>query len=180
MSNLPRQPAIGDRVRFYPSNGESRASVLAIVDKIWGASCVNVICDDDLVATSVFYRADHAAPRPLGYYCEPASWTEQPAPASEQALEAEIQAAGLNAPRLTPAQIDATIVGEAYHVFPGTTVTVCCLTLRNGFNVTGESAAVSAANFDQGIGRKIARDNARDKIWAFEGYLLKQRLHDAG
>ena len=34
MSNLPRQPAIGDLVRFYPSNGESRASVLAIVDKI--------------------------------------------------------------------------------------------------------------------------------------------------
>lgn len=33
---------------------------------------------------------------------------------------------------------------------------------------------------DAAIGRKIARENARDKIWALEGYLLKQRLADAG
>jgi hypothetical protein len=94
----------------------------------------------------------------------------------EQNIEGEIQAKGLNAPRLTPAHIDATIVSEAYHVFPGTTLTVCCLTLNNGFTVTGESAAASPSNFDEEIGRKIARTNAREKIWALEGYLLKQRL----
>lgn len=94
-------------------------------------------------------------------------------------LEAELKAKGLNAPRLTPELIDACIVGEAYHVFPGTTLTVCALTLRNGFNVTGESAAASPANFDPEIGRQIARKNAREKIWAFEGYLLRERLADA-
>ncbi|BAU91191.1 hypothetical protein MPPM_2586 [Methylorubrum populi] len=93
-------------------------------------------------------------------------------------LETELKAKGLNAPRLTPALIDACIVGEAYHVFPGTTLTVCALTLRNGFNVTGESAAASPANFDPEIGRQIARKNAREKIWAFEGYLLRERLAD--
>lgn len=100
--------------------------------------------------------------------------------ASEQDIEAEIQAKGKTAPRLTPDLIDAAIKGEAYHVFPGTTLTICCLTLRNGFTVTGESAAASAANFDQEIGRKIARDNARQKIWAFEGYLLRERLAGQG
>lgn len=94
----------------------------------------------------------------------------------EQAIEAEIQAKGLNAPRLTPAKIDAAIVSEDYHVFPGTTLTVCALTLRNGFIVTGESAAASPANFDEELGRKIARDNARNKIWALEGYLLRESL----
>jgi len=94
----------------------------------------------------------------------------------ETAIENEIQAKGLNAPRLNPAKIDATIVGESYYVFPGTTLTVCALTLRNGFIVTGESAAASPENFDEAIGRKIARDNARNKIWAFEGYLLRERL----
>jgi hypothetical protein len=54
---------------------------------------------------------------------------------------------------------------------------VCALTLRNGFIVTGESAAASHENFDEGIGRKIARENARTKIWALEGYLLRQRLY---
>ena len=94
----------------------------------------------------------------------------------EKAIEAEINAKGLNAPRLNPDMIDAAIVSEQYHVFTGTTMTVCALTLRNGYIVTGESAAASPENFDQAIGRKIARDNARNKIWALEGYLLREKL----
>lgn len=94
----------------------------------------------------------------------------------EAALEREIQAKGLNAPRLTPAMIDATIVTEAYHVFPGTTLTVCALTLQNGFIVTGTSAAASPENFDEKIGRDVARRNAREQIWPLEGYLLRERL----
>lgn len=70
-------------------------------------------------------------------------------------------------------------MGEDYHVFPGTTLTVCALRLRNGFVVTGESAAASPENFDQAIGRTIARDKARQKIWALEGYLLRERLSAA-
>ena len=94
----------------------------------------------------------------------------------EAQIEAEIQAKGLNAPRLTPDLIDETIVSEQYHVFHGMTLTVCALTLRNGYIVTGESAAASPSNFDEAIGRKIARDNARNKIWGLEGYLLRERL----
>jgi hypothetical protein len=95
---------------------------------------------------------------------------------NEQKIEAEIQSKGLNAPRLNASMIDATIQSEQYHIFPGTTLTVCALTLRNGFIVIGESAAASPSNFDQAIGRKIARENARNKIWAFEGYLLREKL----
>lgn len=94
----------------------------------------------------------------------------------EKAIESEIQAKGLNAPRLSPELIDSVIVGEDYHVFPGTTLTVCCLKLKNGFTVTGESASVSTANFDAELGRKIARSKARDKIWQLEGYALAERL----
>lgn len=94
----------------------------------------------------------------------------------EVAIEKEIQSKGLNAPRLTPQHIDEQIVEEHYHVFPGTTLTVCALTLKNGFHVVGESAAASPANFDAELGHKIARDNARNKIWALEGYLLRSRL----
>lgn len=96
--------------------------------------------------------------------------------ATESALEQEIQAKGLSAPRLTPALIDATITAEAYHVFPGTTLTVCALTLHNGFIVTGTSAAASPENFDEAIGRDVARRNARERIWELEGYLLRERL----
>lgn len=95
----------------------------------------------------------------------------------EAQIEAEIQSKGLNAPRLNPQMIDDTIAAEQYHVFPGTTMTVCALSLRNGYIVTGESAAASPENFDKEIGRKIARDNARNKIWALEGYLLRNKLY---
>lgn len=98
---------------------------------------------------------------------------------NEQQIENEIQDKGLNAPRLTPELIDKTIAGEAYYIFPGTTVTVCCLTLRNGFTVIGESACASPENFDEALGRKIARENARVKIWALEGYLLREKLAKA-
>lgn len=95
---------------------------------------------------------------------------------TENAIEQAIQATNPTAPRLMPADIDSKIVGEDYHVFPGTTVTVCLLRLKNGFSALGESAAVSTANFDAEIGRKIARANARDKIWLLEGYLLREKL----
>lgn len=95
----------------------------------------------------------------------------------EGAIEAEVQDKGLTAPRLTPDDLDAAISAEQYHVFDGTTLTVCCLTLRNGFSVTGESAAASPENFNAEIGRKIARAEARDKIWQLEGYLLRERLY---
>ena len=75
--------------------------------------------------------------------------------------------------RLTDADIDALIHEEAYHVFPGTTVTVCCLTTKNGFSVVGESACLSLNNFDREIGQNITRNNAREKLWALEGYAVK-------
>jgi hypothetical protein len=94
----------------------------------------------------------------------------------EQAIEKEIQSKGLNAPRLKPQDIDDLIVKDAFYRFPDTTLTVCALTLKNGFQVTGESAAASPENFDEEIGRKIARDNARSKIWALAGYALREKL----
>ena len=95
---------------------------------------------------------------------------------SEKDIEQEIQEKNLNAPRLTPDAIDAVIVDEEYHVFGGTSLTVCCLTLQNGFTVAGESACASPENFDAELGRKIARDKARDKVWQLEGYLLRSKL----
>jgi hypothetical protein len=95
---------------------------------------------------------------------------------NDQQVEQEIQDKCLTAPRVTPARIDEVIVAEQYHVFEGTTLTVCCLHLENGFTVTGESACASPENFDIELGKKIAKDNARQKIWALEGYALRNKL----
>jgi hypothetical protein len=96
----------------------------------------------------------------------------------EKNIEQKLKDKGLNAPRLSPDVIDDVIVGETFTVLPSGKCMVCELTLKNGFTVRGESAAVSKANFDIEIGEEISRKNARDKIWGFEGYLLQQRLHE--
>ena len=111
-------------------------------------------------------------------------------------IEQEIQAKGLTAPRITPADIEAAIVKEVYFTAAEgimgaqfdrtqplqmintehTLLTFAVLTLRNGFTVTGESACASPENFDAEIGRKIARQNAVAKIWPLMGYELKSKL----
>lgn len=96
---------------------------------------------------------------------------------TEEEIEQELRDKNLNAIRLTPDMIDATIDDIYYHVVPNTTLTICVLTLKNGFNVVGKSAAVSLENFDKEIGESVAFDDARDQIWTLEGYLLKEKLN---
>ncbi|HHA1455368.1 TPA: Gp49 family protein [Enterobacter hormaechei subsp. xiangfangensis] len=127
--------------------------------------------------------------------------TASPAP-SCMAIEQEIQAKGLTAPRITPDHIESIIAQEVYFTAEDgafgvaikakhtggevnyqpheslSLLTFCVLVLRNGFTVTGESACASPENFDAEIGRKIARENAVNKIRVLEGYLLKQKLSE--
>lgn len=104
-------------------------------------------------------------------------------------IEAAIQAKGLTAPRVTPADIEANITECVYFspaelvrpealraASPLRLLTFCVLVLRNGFTVTGENACASPENFDAEIGRKIARENAINKVWPLMGYQLKEQL----
>jgi len=118
---------------------------------------------------------------------------------TNQQIEQEIQAKGLTAPRITPADVEAAIASEHYFTaldgvcssggsgrmldpqgringLPLSLLTFCVLVLRNGFTVTGESACASPENFDAEIGKKIARQNAVQKIWPLMGYELRSKL----
>lgn len=106
---------------------------------------------------------------------------------SDKTIEQEIQAKGLTAPRVTLDAIEAEIAAEysftAYSAVQQTPaldalklLTFCVLVLRNGFTVTGESACASPENFDAEIGRKIARQNAVQKIWPLLGFRLRDEL----
>ncbi|MEF5048211.1 Gp49 family protein [Escherichia coli] len=123
---------------------------------------------------------------------------------NDQQIEKEIVEKGKTAPRITPQHIENIIQSEHYFsAYDGaksggeeveqiwhhkddlgkeyevlSLLTFCVLVLKNGFTVTGESACASPENFDAEIGRKIARQNAVNKIWMLEGYLLKQKLSE--
>jgi len=90
--------------------------------------------------------------------------------------EEEIINKGLTAPRITPERLEEVISSEQFHLFDGSQLTICVLTLQNGFTVVGESACASPENFNAELGRKIAREHAKNKIWMLEGYLLKESL----
>lgn len=91
-------------------------------------------------------------------------------------IESEIQAKGLTAPRVTPEQVEAAIVGETFTVLPNGRTTVCQLTLDNGFTVEGLSACVCVENFDAEIGNRIARQNAVSQVWQLLGFRLRDQL----
>lgn len=67
------------------------------------------------------------------------------------------------------------IVGESYSRM-GVKTTICVLTMKNGFEVVGESACVDPANFDYELGKKYAYENAFNKLWQLEGYVLQSNL----
>ena len=118
---------------------------------------------------------------------------------TDESIEQEIQAKGLTAPRVTPADIEAEIASEFYFTAadgvrgellsslpelgvnfggdnPLSLLTFCVLVLRNGFTVTGESACASPENFNAEIGRRIARENAVNKVWPLLGFRLRDEL----
>lgn len=122
-------------------------------------------------------------------------------------IEQMIQKKGMPAPRVTPADVENNIASEHYFTAwegaqlaywgdsdpenpkseegapkkdgPLSLLTFCILVLKNGFTVTGESACASPENFDAEIGRKIARQNAVQKIWPLMGYELRSKLAGA-
>ena len=117
----------------------------------------------------------------------------------DDAIEQEIRHKGLSGPRITPRDIEAVIAQETYftasegflgHAWANATdaraikppehlerVTICVLTLRNGYTIVGTSACASPENFDATIGRKIARQKATQQIWPLLAYALRSVLN---
>ena len=99
---------------------------------------------------------------------------------NDQQIEQEIQAKGLTAPRVTPADLEANIadIDIVKHVSKsGQVLRWAVLTTTNGFAVVGKpSCAVSSANDNAELGEKIALDNAKDELWPLMGYALKERI----
>ena len=119
---------------------------------------------------------------------------------TDETIEQEIQAKGLTAPRVTPADVEANIASEHYFTAaegyrsapcfdpngqpadclpppaPLELLTFCVIVAKNGFTFVGTSACASPENFDAELGRKIARQNAVQKIWPLMGYSLRSKL----
>lgn len=74
-------------------------------------------------------------------------------------------------------EVNAAIVAEHYHRFPGTTSTACCLVLYNGMSAVGSCGCVDPAEYNEQMGKDIARRDAFGKVWAYLGFKLAEKLH---
>lgn len=96
---------------------------------------------------------------------------------NEAEIEQQIQMKGLNAPRVTPADLDAVIKETCYHRIPGTNITVCLLTLVNGMTVTGiNHGSVDPRNYNEEIAHQLSYKEAREQLWVLLGYELATKL----
>lgn len=101
-------------------------------------------------------------------------------------------AAVAKAPRVTLEDINNAIAME--HTFtadkavkgcPGENdvglkiLTICLLSMKNGYTVMGKSAPASPENFNAELGAKFAREDAIRQLWPIMGYALREKLANA-
>ncbi len=177
---------------YIVSDAASRASRLATAE---GDVLARVLLEAavDLMGASEPPEAKNALVEARNYAdgtvaSEPAP-LRAASPLSNSAIEAEIQAKGLTAPRVTPADIEAVIgaehsftIGAALRALGHPTdeafdlTTIVALKTTNDYTVYGKSACASPENFDAEVGRKIARADAVNQLWPLLGYELKSKL----
>jgi hypothetical protein len=90
------------------------------------------------------------------------------------------------APRVALSDIEAAIAhthyavgSEAFDVSSGGplgTLTLCALTMRNGFTVIGKSAPASPENFNVELGRRFAYEDAVRQLWPLMGFAPRERI----
>jgi hypothetical protein len=77
-------------------------------------------------------------------------------------------------PRVTEESVNAKIGVVDYQMHGS--MTICVITMKNGYKVVGKSAPASVDNFDASVGEHYAYKDAYRQIWPLEGYLLKEQL----
>lgn len=95
-------------------------------------------------------------------------------------LSEEASAAVAKTPdRVTLDSIKAKIAEtEFFHPDLAPHMTVAFVRMENGFIVIGKSAPADPANFNRALGEQYAVEDAIRQLWQFEGYLLREELHE--
>lgn len=89
-------------------------------------------------------------------------------------LEARLKAMGKPALVVTPEMVDSLIAEKTFLLHPCKTVMTCTITLHNGFKVWGINTTVDAATFDLAKAEEYSFNDARNQVWPYAGFLLKE------
>lgn len=82
--------------------------------------------------------------------------------------------------KLSLSDIQSEIMSVDYIDRPfNTTLTICMITLNNGYTVVGHSACINPDDYDMHIGRQVAYKKAEDQIWGLLGYVKRTEMAKA-
>jgi hypothetical protein len=177
------KPTIGRIVEYVqgdfegPTNGSSVHP--AMITRVWSDLCVNLTVFFDGEGADV--RSSVMLWQDLGKNVHNPNigwrWPKQKA-LTAAAKPSDLDAAIASKPgeKMTKALIESRIRDVAY-LRLNDTVTLCSITLDNGYSVRGESACVDPANYDQEIGEGLAHSNAFAKLWPLFGFLLAEERY---
>lgn len=68
--------------------------------------------------------------------------------------------------------VDAMIERKEFWRVPGTTTTVCCIVLKNGYTVIGTAACVDIRNYDEKISKELSFSKARDEVFHYLAFAV--------
>jgi hypothetical protein len=80
---------------------------------------------------------------------------------------------------VTLQDIQARVASVVYTVLPDTTTNLCQVRIVNGYTILGTSACVDPTKYNQALGEKYAYEDAINKAWPLEGYLLAERRYQS-
>ena len=79
---------------------------------------------------------------------------------------------------VTQGRIDNIIArAELQDMKMGAKTTVVQAVLPNGFTITETSSCVDPENYDHEVGKNIAINRIKGRLWELEGYLLQSKLN---
>lgn len=170
MNNL-----LNEVLQYLQMNGYRRASFDRLCEKLVSAATYNQL--DELVEEypEIFRTSNIKGGRPGLALLDDVSIQE----AIEMArppVEEEVPVK----PVVTNLAIDSEIVDDYYRNLgsaikapdgsPAYNTTLCVLVLRNGFVIVGKSACVYSENFNEDVGKRLAREDALRQIGPFMGW----------
>lgn len=91
--------------------------------------------------------------------------------------QAEELMASRQHPRVTLESIEGRVAEVSFT--NNNQLTICVVTMQNGYMVVGKSAPASPENFNLELGQKFSHDDCIRQLFALEGYLLCQRQSEA-
>jgi hypothetical protein len=78
--------------------------------------------------------------------------------------------------KITPEMVENSIANIEF-IHRNNKLTVCIITLKNGFMLADSMGVVRPELFDPALGEKYAKEKTLDKVWLYLGTCLQQEIN---